>query len=175
MKGVIVSCFEELVKEKFGQDKWDEILDKVGIDKGKRVFLATEDIDDAAVMNVLDKTCEVLDMSVNDVTDAFGDYWVNSYAPRFYKIYFNQAHSAREFLLNMDNVHIATTKSIANAHPPRFEYEWKDDNTLIMTYKSERGLIDLFISLVKGVGKHYHEDLKVTKLDNKKVEIVFPS
>ncbi len=37
-----------------------------------------------------------------------------------------------------------------NARPPRFEYKWKDDNTLIMKYKSSRGLIDLFVRLTIG-------------------------
>jgi len=66
------------------------------------------------------------------------------------------------------------TKNIQNAHPPRFEYEWKDQKTLIMKYKSHRNLIDFLVGLIKSVGKFYKEDLKVTKLTNDKVEIVFP-
>ena len=43
-----------------------------------------------------------------------------------------------------------------------------------MKYKSHRNLIDFLVGLVKGVGKFYKEDLKVSKLSNDKVEIVFP-
>lgn len=43
-----------------------------------------------------------------------------------------------------------------------------------MTYKSQRGLIDIFIGLIKGVGKHYGENLQVHKVAPNKVEIVFP-
>jgi hypothetical protein len=43
-----------------------------------------------------------------------------------------------------------------------------------MKYKSRRGLIDFMVGLIKGVGKFYKEDLKVTKLSSDKVEIVFP-
>jgi hypothetical protein len=43
-----------------------------------------------------------------------------------------------------------------------------------MKYKSHRNLIDFLVGLIKGVGKFYKEDLKVTKLTNDKVEIVFP-
>jgi hypothetical protein len=43
-----------------------------------------------------------------------------------------------------------------------------------MTYNSRRGLIDIMIGLIKGVGKYYKENLKVTKLGPDKVEIKFP-
>lgn len=75
----------------------------------------------------------------------------------------------------MDHVHTAVTKRLADARPPRFEYEWKDNQTLIMHYKSPRGLIDFMVGLIKGVGKYFEKDLKVTKLGNDKVKIVFPS
>lgn len=33
MKGVIVKCLEGLIKEKFGDDKWEDALEKAGLDK----------------------------------------------------------------------------------------------------------------------------------------------
>jgi len=74
----------------------------------------------------------------------------------------------------MDSVHVASTKSIPGANPPRFDYEWNDEKILIMKYKSQRGLIDFMVGLIKGVGKLYKADLKVTKLGSDKVKIVFP-
>ena len=65
------------------------------------------------------------------------------------------------------------TKTITNAKPPRFKYEWEDDRTLIMNYHSHRGLIDFVVGLVKGVSKFYQEKLNVTKLDSNKIKVVF--
>jgi hypothetical protein len=45
--------------------------------------------------------------------------------------------------------------------------------TLIMHYKSHRGLIDFMVGLIKGVGKYFKENLQVRKLGDKRVEIVF--
>jgi hypothetical protein len=42
-----------------------------------------------------------------------------------------------------------------------------------MTYKSPRGLIDFLVGLIKGVGKYFKEDLRVRKLNNTDVEVVF--
>ena len=73
----------------------------------------------------------------------------------------------------MDQVHFTSTKTIEGAKPSRFDYQWVNDKTLIMHYKSHRGLIDFMVGLIKGVGKYFNEDLRVRKLDNKRVEIVF--
>lgn len=173
MKGVIAKCLGDLVKAKFGRDKWEDALERTGLDKGA-IFLATEDVDDSTVLKLVDSVCKVLNISLVQAADAFGDYWVNVFATKIYAPYYIGVNSAKEFLLNMDKVHVTTTELIKDAHPPRFEYEWKDSKTLIMKYKSKRGLIDFLVGLIRGVGKYYKEDLKVTKLGNDRVEIVFP-
>ncbi len=173
MKGVIAACLGDLVKEKFGQDKWQDALEGAGLDKNT-MFMATDVIDDGAVMKVVASVCKVLNITLVQAADAFGDYWVNTYAPKIYKAYYRQSKTAKEMLLNMDGVHVTITKSVPNAHPPRFDYEWKNDRTLVMTYKSKRGLIDFLVGLVKGVGTYYKENLRVRKISSSKVEVVFP-
>jgi len=173
MKGVIVLALKEMVGKKFGPKKWEDALKKAGIDK-EPLILPISDVDDRVVLKIVNSLCEVLNISLSQVGDAFGDYWINVYSQRMYYAYYVGCKTAKEFLLKMDSVHVATTKSIPNAHPPRFEYEWKDEKTLIMKYKSQRGLIDFMVGLIKAVGKFYREDLKVTKLGNDKVEIIFP-
>jgi hypothetical protein len=172
MKGVIVLCLESLVKENFGEEKWVEVAKQTGFDPETR-FLASQDIDDQIVLKTIGSLCSVLNISMPQAADAFGDYWINKYAPKMYGVYYARAANAKEFLLKMDNVHEVTTKNVANARPPRFDYEWKDEKTLVMTYKSQRDLIGIFVGLVKGIGKYYKENLKVTQKGNDKVEIVF--
>jgi hypothetical protein len=173
MKGVIVNCLSELVKEKFGEDKWEEALEKAGLNK-RTAFLATEDVDDQLVLKVINAVCETLNISLQQAADAFGEYWMCNFAPKIYSVYYDGVNSAKDFLMRMDYVHQVSTKNIPDARPPRFEYEWIDEKTLIMKYNSKRGLIDFMIGLIKGVGKYYKEDLKVTKLSNESVKIVFP-
>jgi len=138
------------------------------------LILPTVDIDDQVVMNVIKSACDVLNLSLEQLADASGDYWVNVYTQKIYRVHYLDCNTSKDFLLKMDYVHVMVTNNIPNARPPRFEYEWKDQKTLIMKYKSHRNLIDLLVGLIRGVGKFYKEDLKVTKLTNDKVEIVFP-
>lgn len=173
MKGVIVNCLKDLVINKFGLDKWEAALEKIGLDK-KMTFIVTQDVDDAVALKVVGSVCAVLNISLSQAADAFGEYWMCSYAPQIYKSYYRGVKSAKEFLLKMDEIHRQTTESIPNAKPPRFEYSWENEKTLIMKYKSQRGLMDFMLGLIKGVGKYFKENLKVSKLNNESAKIVFP-
>jgi hypothetical protein len=173
MKGVIAVCLANLIQEKFGKDKWQDILETSGLPR-TTFFMPSTDLDDAVVMKVVESTCKVLNLTLQQAADAFGDYWVNDYAPKIYKAYYRGKNNARDFLLNMDKVHQTVTERIANANPPQFEYQWQDAKTLIMIYISKRGMIDFLVGLVKGVGKHFNEDLQITKLSADKVKIRFP-
>lgn len=173
MKGVIPACLAELVQEKFGKDKWGDIMEDAGM-KRTTFFMPSANVDDAAVMKVVESTCKVLKITLTQAADAFGDYWVNAYAPKIYRMYYRGIDNARDFLLNMDKVHKTVTERIPDARPPRFEYQWVNDKTLIMKYKSQRGLILFLVGLVKGVGKHFNENLRVTKTGADKVQVVFP-
>ena len=174
MKGVIIKCLKDLVNEKFGSDKWAKILEISELDPYLAIK-ALDDIEDATALKMVGSTCKVLDITLPQAADAFGDYWVNEFALKLYGVYYEGVESAKEFILKMDELHIRVTHHFDNAQPPRFNYTWKNDTTLIITYKSHRRLIDFFAGLAKGVGKYYKEDIKVTKLSEEQVEIVFPA
>jgi hypothetical protein len=174
MKGTIVRCLEELVVKQFGKDKWEKSLEEAGI-KNPRMFLPFEDVEDSVVLKLITTVCKNLNISLSQAADAFGDYWVNVYSQKLYPQYYAIHKTARDFLLGMDAVHVAMTRTIKDAKPPRFEYEWKNEDTLIMHYKSHRGLTDFAVGLIKGVGKFYNEELRITTFGTDKIEIVFPS
>jgi len=165
-------CIKELVVNKFGNEKWKEILKMSGIEQ-EPTILPTSDVDDSVCMKVIDSICKCLNLTLQQVADAFGEYWMCEFAPQIYSVYYTGVKNAKEFLLKMDYAHYSSTRVLPDARPPRFDYEWIDDKTLIMHYKSHRGLIDFMVGLIKGVGKYFNEDLRVRKLDNKRVEIVF--
>ena len=172
MKGTIVKCLKELVEKKFGKDKWNTICEKSSFSGGSLISL-TADIDDAVVMKLLQNTCSTLGVSMEQAADAFGDYWVNDYAPAIYKSIFSKFKSTREFILGMDDIHIMITKTVPNAKPPRFTYKFTDDKTLVMTYDSSRGLIVVLMGLVKGLGRYFNEKVTVSKINDKSIKIVF--
>jgi methyl-accepting chemotaxis protein len=172
MKGTIVLCIAELVKSVGGDEKWREILRRSGLPEELKLSKIT-DVDEGTIQKVLGNICSVLNLTLQQVIDAFGDYWVNAYVPKHYKAYGYGLNSAKAFIIGMDNIHYQVTKILPNAHPPRFDFEEIDEKTLKVHYKSHRKMIDFYIGLVKGVGKMFNTSLKVKKLSEEYVEITF--
>jgi hypothetical protein len=174
MKATITNCLAELVETKFGKDKWEAILKDAGLQAHAGVFrIPPSDVPDDQAYKLIASTCKVLAITPQQAADAFGSYWCCTYAPRIYAPIVKRFKNAREMIVGMDSVHVTMTETIPNARPPRFNYKWERDNTLIVDYKSSRNIIDIYIGLVKGVGEYYKEKLVVTKLSAKQVKIVF--
>ena len=172
MKGTIIRCLEDMVIAQFGREKWHQSLQDAGLDESA-IFLPMSDIDDAQVLKLVEAVYKNLDISFEQAADAFGDYWVNTYSQKMYPLYYTRHTTAKGFLLDMDSVHVNMTRTMDNARPPRFRYEWQDDRTLIIRYMSHRGLVDFVVGLAKGVGRYYKEDLQVSKMGADKIRIVF--
>jgi len=130
-------------------------------------------VNESEVMRIMRGIASVLSLSMEQTMEAFGEYWSKVYGPKVYSPYFLGAKNSRELLLNLDHIHEVMTKSINSARPPRFRYEWKEENLLIMHYESFRRLVALMPGLIRGVGKYYHEDLAVSVVGNA-VHVRFP-
>lgn len=172
MKGIFVKCLEDLVVTKFGKDKWEGSLEDTGLNHSPAI-LASSDVPDAQVINLVSAVCDNLGISLEQVADAFGHHWVYVYSQIEYNRYYEANKTAKEFLLCMDMIHSAYAKTIKNAKPPRFYYEWKSSKTLVMHYISQRKLIDFAVGIIKAVGKYYKEDIKVIKLGPTLVQVNF--
>ncbi len=173
MKGTILKCLQEMVESRFGKAEWQEILGDAGF-KGPQLFSLSADVDEGKALALFASAARVLEISPEQAADAFGDHWVNEYAPRVYQTIYGRYKSAREFILAMDEVHVMVTDSVPNARPPRFDFEKQGEKTLLVTYRSKRGLIDLYIGLARGVGKRFGTLLEIQKLSPRQVKITFP-
>ena len=153
----------------------EKLLEDAGVTKTK-IFLASEVVDDAVVMKLINAIPKVLGMSVKEALSAFAKYWIHKFAPKWFFFYYAKAKTAKDFLLMMDEVHQVEARKVRSGervNPPRFKYEWLNDKTLIMHYISRRNLIDLAVMLVKEVGNYYRTPLMVSKIGNNKIKVVF--
>ncbi|MDR1727313.1 MAG: heme NO-binding domain-containing protein [Acidobacteriota bacterium] len=170
MKGTIINCVGELVCQRFGDDKWAEILERSGLE-GDVKFMYTCDVGDRTVFRILDNSCAVLGISVAEVADAFGDHWINVYAGRIYKSYFAHLASFEDFIKGLDSIHARVTSDIPNARPPRFEVFDVEPGVLRLNYISDRALVDFAAGLVRGVGRYFDIDVDVSVLSNGEIEV----
>jgi len=174
MKGTIHKCLHELIVEKYGKSKWEVCLRSVNIAIDYR-FTASEDVSDATTLNLVLNAVDILGVSAQQLFDEFGEYWCCVYAPKVYSFWYIGLKDSKDYILKLDRIHQMIGKHFNNAKPPRFEYEWmdEDEKVLLLTYHSERNLIDLFVGCVKGVGKYFNEELKIKKRSDSQLVIHF--
>lgn len=172
MKGTIHRCLGELVTLHFGDTAWHKALEMTGYPSSAR-FTTYDDIDEEKSLALVVNSAKACEIPVSQIFDMFGEYWVCDYAPKAYSFWYIGLRSPKDFILKLDHIHSLVGKHFNNAEPPRFIYVEEAPNILRVTYQSERGLLDLFISLVKGVGKYFNQPVEVEKLSQKEVRIVF--
>lgn len=175
MKGIILGCITEMIIEKFGESKLSLILKASQFEHKYKTFLPVEDVPDAEIMTIISVACKELGMTIDELGDAFGEYWCLTYGQRIYAPYFKNATDAKEFLMQVKSIHNRVTRTINNAKPPHFDYIDVSPNRLIMKYSSHRNLQAIWLGCIKGVGLVFKEKLELNIIDANTVEIIFHS
>ena len=153
----------ELIKNKFGNDALKKILQESGIKEDTEIIIF-EDSPDELCLKFISAAAKTLNISEEEVMLAFGDYWVNEFASKKYRIVFAKYLSAKDFLMAMDKTHDWATQSMEGASPPRFEFEENNTHTLIMHYFSARKLDKILEGLINGVLRYFKEEGTVEKM-----------
>jgi len=170
VKGTIINCLRDLVCDRFGEEKWHEIMRACGLDENLR-FMYSSDVEDRGILSVFEKLRAVLGWSRAQAADAFGDYWINVYAVKIYHSYFAHFTNVKEFLLGLNDLHERITADIPNAKPPRFKVTEPEPGLLRLRYLSGRGLIDFAAGLVRGVGTYFKTPLDVKIMPGEEIEV----
>lgn len=176
MNGVIVMWLEDLIKERFGRQGWKEVVNNAGFNEDS-VFLAGQDIPEPGVFKLISAGCKLLNQTVEQSAEAFGIFWINEFAPRMHKSNrrYRSIGNAKDFMCRLNDVHKEVTRLITCARPPFFEFINEDEKVFLILHKSDRGLMDIMIGLIKGVARYFKEEVSVLKVDEKVARIVLGS
>jgi methyl-accepting chemotaxis protein len=174
IKGTVVLSWVEQIKEKYGENKWKEILKLSGLPETQH-FMHNSDIPDEQAIKILNSISTVLKLDLQKTADLIGEYWIGVFAPKIYKAYYRQFKTAKDFILGLDAIHEQVMRNIPNAHPPRFDVETVNDHTLIVHYKSHRKkmFIPYFWGAIKGIGIYFHTPIGIKKISDDTVELQF--
>uniref|UniRef100_UPI0040491D6B heme NO-binding domain-containing protein n=1 Tax=Fulvivirga sp. TaxID=1931237 RepID=UPI0040491D6B len=174
MKGTIHFCLEEVMIERYGQSVWVKCLQLMGYPEDHSFDVAIrDDIDEKESIQLFVNSASAANVPLSQIFDDFGEHWCCTYAPGLYPVFFQEVSNTKNALLKLDWLHEVVTRKIPNAHPPRFLYTHLDENTVEVEYFSDRGLIDLFISLIKGLNKKFGDHSQIEKLSSRKIKILF--
>lgn len=155
MYGLVNKAIEDLVVSNFGDETWDCIKKKAGVDV--EAFISNEGYPDEVTYQLVGAASEVLGMSAENVLVAFGEHWVLNTAVKSYGPMMKSGGSnLRDFLVNLPNFHTRVAMIYPNLNPPRFQCTDVTDCGLHLHYHSDRhGLAPFVTGLLQGLGKLY--------------------
>jgi len=170
MRGVLPKIMQDFIRETFGAGTYEYVQEAMG----NPVFLPTGNYPDQVLKQMATLLGERQGKTTRDIFIEFGKFTV----PQFHKQYRRhfKTNDLKELLLTMDETHRQLNREHPGINPPKFTYEDKG-KTLLMTYKSKRGLFEYFEGIIQGAAHFLKKRVKVsiTPLDKEtaRAEITF--
>lgn len=167
MYGLVNKAIEEFVISNFGEEKWDRITSKAGVEVD--VFISNESYPDELTYKLVGAASEVLDLPADVILVAFGEHWVTQTAAKSYGPMMKSGGATlKEFLVNLPNFHTRVAMIYPNLEPPRFRCTDVTEGGLHLHYHSHRpGLTAFVTGLIQGLGTLYATPCGSTVLERK--------
>jgi hypothetical protein len=167
MYGIVNKAIEDLVKVNFGEDKWIAIKELSGIDID--YFLSNEPYDDEITYKLAGAASEVLGITVGQVLEAFGEWWILKTGKEKYGGLMQAGGSnLKEFLVNLPLFHNRVMLMYPKLTPPEFKISDIEDHSIHIHYFSKReGLQEFVRGLLSGLGKMYEVPVEIELLQTR--------
>lgn len=166
MYGIVNRAVEELIIERFGIDKWEEIKQKAGFNS--EGFMTLKPYPDALTFKLVGAASEILNVPADTLLEAFGEYWILYTAEKGYGEMLNLAgDSFPSFLKNLNMLHGRVSNLMPELAPPQFECRNEKENSIELIYRSHRnGMIPMLYGLIKGLAKRFNKEVVIEEIDS---------
>ncbi len=167
MYGIVNKAIEELIIENFGEDKWDAIKLRSGVDID--YFISNEPYDDDITYKLAGAASEEMNITVDNVLIAFGEWWVmRTVKEKYGGLMDAGGNSLREFLINLPLFHNRVMMIYPKLTPPEFKISDVQENSLYLHYFSKRvGLKEFVRGLLQGLSKSYNTPMNIELIESR--------
>ena len=154
MKGIIFNIAEGFIIDKYGENIFEEIIANCKL-QTTEPFVAPGTYPDSDLMEIVVKSADKLDLTVDEFLKKLGNYTFAKLAER-YPNFVKQYNHPKDFLKTVETViHVEVRKLYKDTQLPSFQYAEPSEKELIITYFSERKLYALMEGLIDGVADYF--------------------
>lgn len=167
MYGIVNKSIEDLVVTNFGQEKWEAIYKRSGVDVD--FFLSSEIYDDDVTFKIAGAVAAEMELTISQVLIAFGEWWVLKTTKEKYPgLMESGGNNLRDFLVNLPNFHNRVMLIYPKLTPPEFKVSEIADKSLHLHYFSKReGLQDFVRGILQGLGTVYQTPVVIELIQNR--------
>ena len=167
MYGIVNKAIEDLVVNKFGENVWESVKERSGVEVD--YFISNEPYNDDITYKLAGACSEEMEIPVNDVLFAFGEWWILKTGKEKYGGLMEAGgHNLREFLVNLPIFHNRIMLIYPKLTPPEFKISHVEENSIHVHYFSKReGLQDFVKGLLSGLGKMYQTPTEIELIQSR--------
>ena len=164
MHGIIHSGLKKYVETKHGQDVWNILLVKVGLQH--KIYLTGGIYSDEEAKAIVAAASMMTGTPVDKILEDFGEFL----APDLMELYGSLVEpkwKTMDMLLNTEKtIHRVVRMRNSGAKPPKLSFTKTGENELSFYYNSERNMSSVAKGIIKGVAKYYGETVKIFQQKN---------
>ncbi len=167
MYGIVNKAIEDLVIANFGEEKWEAVKTRSGVDID--FFISNEPYDDDITYKLAGAVSEEMNIPVSAVLQTFGEWWILKTGKEKYGGLMDAGgNSLREFLINLPAFHYRVMLIYPKLTPPEFKVSNIDECSIHVHYFSKRlGLEEFVRGLLTGLGKMYNTPMEVELIQSR--------
>jgi hypothetical protein len=167
MYGIVNKAIEDMIKENFGEEKWNAILKRSAIDHD--FFIGNEPYDDDITFKLAIASAEETGFLLEEILIGLGEWWVLRTGKQKYGGLMEAGgDSLRTFLVNLPVFHNRVMLIYPKLTPPEFRVSDINDRSIHVHYHSKRqGLQEFVRGLLQGLGKMYNTRVNIELLQSR--------
>ncbi|KAH0557648.1 soluble guanylate cyclase 88E [Cotesia glomerata] len=162
MYGLILENMSEFIRQKYGEDKWEEIRRLAAVDQPS--FSVHQVYPETLIPRLAKKAIAILGISEKEFFDQMGVHFVSFVGQYGYdRVLSVLGRHVRDFLNGLDNLHEYLKFSYPRMRAPSFICENETRQGLTLHYRSKRrGFVYYTMGQIREVARHfYHKDLLI--------------
>lgn len=175
MKGTVVGTWVKTLRKQYPHEVIRDKMMGAGIDPDKSIS-PLSDIEDDKLFSFITEVARHFKIEENELWRLIGQDNIQSFYEG-YSSFFKKANLF-QFLNSMNDVHKVVRKRIKGSNPPGLDMEITGAQTVILTYRSKRGMFSYMMGLLDGAQSHFDEKLEIKEIyrksDEMALEITFP-
>jgi hypothetical protein len=164
MYGIVNKAIEDLVIANFGEEKWEAIKERSGVDID--FFISSEPYDDDITYTLANTISTEMDMPIESVMIALGEWWiVKTTNDKYSGLMESGGSNFKDFLINLPLFHNRVMLLFPKLTPPEFKISDIETNSLHLHYFSKReGLQEFVRGLIQGLGIMFETEIEIELL-----------
>jgi Haem-NO-binding len=164
MKGIVFVELLAMADHALGEDAVDGVIARCPL-SSKGAYTAVGTYPSSELGQLVDGFSHASGDSIPALQRAFGHWMLRRFAATF-PVFFEVQQDAFTMLESIENeVHAEVRKLYPDAELPTFDTVREGDDTLVMTYRSPRRLIDFCHGLIEECLVHFGEQASITCTD----------